>query len=140
MDANTEPPETNPLKEGALTEHSKSAGTVTPKMIKDRAIEIAWMNGRQARELKPSDYVAAKQELTGEPEAEPQADIPESASETEGGDPVPDSTGHKVPVPAGEDEDEEGRTDNEKLVEEGMSGAEAVRARQAAEDAAEKDL
>ena len=129
-----DPPETNPLKEGALTENSKGLGTVTPKMIKDRAIEIAWMNGRQARELKPSDYVAAKQELTGEPEAEPQEDILESAPESERWDPVPGSTGQKVPVAAGEDEDAEGRSDNEKLVDEGIGGAERLDlARQAAE-------
>jgi hypothetical protein len=44
---------------------------------------------------------------------------------------VPGSTGHKVPVSAGEDEDDEGRSDNEKLVEEGVAEAELDLERQA---------
>jgi hypothetical protein len=132
--------ETNPLKDGALTENSEGIGTVTLKMIKDRAIEIAWINGRQSRDLKPSDYVEAKRELTGQPEIEPQEEALADAPEAERWDPVPGSTGHKVPVAAGEDEDEEGRSDNENLTEEGAAGAESDLARQAAEDAAKKDL
>ena len=34
---------------------------------------------------------------------------------------MPGSTGHKVPVISGEDEDAEGRSDNERLVEEGIA-------------------
>ena len=132
--------ETNPLKDGALTENSKGLGTVTLKMIKDRAIEIAWINGRGANELRPVDYVEANRELTGQPEADPQEAALETAPESERWDPVPGSTGGKVPVAAGEDEDEEGRSDNEKLVEEGVSGAESDLAREAAKDAAQKDL
>jgi hypothetical protein len=133
-------PETNPLKEGALTENSKGIGTVTLKMIKDRAIEIAWLNGRGASELKPADYVAAKQELTGQPVMEPDEAALEDAPESERWDPVPGSAGHKIPAAASEEEDEEGRSDNEKLVEEGVSEAEEDHARQAGKDAAEKDL
>jgi hypothetical protein len=132
--------ETNPLKEGALTENSEGIGTVTVKMIKDRAIEIAWINGRQSRDLKPSDYVEAKRELTGQPETAPQEEAIEDAPDTERWDPVAGSTGQKTPVPAGEDEDEEGRSDNENLTEEGTAEAETDLARQAADDAAKKDL
>lgn len=131
--------ETNPLKEGALTENSKPLGTVTQKMIKDRAIEIAWVNGRGANELKPSDYVEANRTLTGQPDADPKEAILEAAPESERWDPVPGSTGGKVEVAAGEDEDEEGRSDNEKLVEEGASGAEADHRLQAENDEAEKN-
>jgi hypothetical protein len=132
--------ETNPLKDGTLTENSKGVGTVTLQMIKNRAIEIAWINGRQARELKPSDYVEAKRELTGQPEVAPQEEALEDAPESERWDPVPGSAGHKVPVAPGEDEDEEGRSDNERLVDEGISGAEADQEKQAAKDAVQKDL
>jgi osmotically-inducible protein OsmY len=48
----------------------------------------------------------------------------ESAPESERWDPVPGSTGHKVPAAPSADEDEEGRSDNERLVEEGIAGAE----------------
>ena len=55
----------------------------------------------------------------------------ESAPESERWDPVHGSTGHKVPVAPGEDEDQEGRSDNERLVEEGIQGAEHDQMRQA---------
>ena len=32
---------TNPLKEGALTENSAGLGTVTRKMVQERAVELA---------------------------------------------------------------------------------------------------
>jgi len=51
-------------------------------------------------------------------------------------DPVPGSTGQKVPVSGSEDEDDEGRSDNEQLVEEGAAGAELDRMLQATKDAA----
>jgi len=130
----------NPLKDGALTDNSKGLGTVTVKMIKDRAIEIAWMSGRGAHELKPVDYVEAKRELTGDPVVNPDEAAIENAPESERWDPVHGDTGHKVPVAPSEDEDEEGRSDNEKLVEEGMSEAEADEARQAAKDDTKEDV
>ena len=42
---------TNPLKEGALTENSAGIGTVTRKMVRERAIELAIINGRSAQEM-----------------------------------------------------------------------------------------
>jgi len=44
---------------------------------------------------------------------------------------VPGSTGHKVPAAPSADEDSEGRSDNERLVEEGVAGAELDQMRQA---------
>ena len=41
---------TNPLKEGALTENSAGIGTVTRKMVRERAVELAVINGRSAQE------------------------------------------------------------------------------------------
>jgi hypothetical protein len=55
----------------------------------------------------------------------------ESATESERWDPVPGSTGHKVPVAPSDDEDEEGRSDNERMVDEGIAGAEHDQQRQA---------
>ena len=57
---------TNPLKEGALTENSAGIGTVTRKMVRERAIELAAINGRSAHEASKSDWEQAKRELTGE--------------------------------------------------------------------------
>jgi len=62
--------------------------------------------------------------LTGQPVADSKEEILESAPESARWNPVPGSTGHKVPTAASEDEDEEGRSVNERLVDEGIAGAE----------------
>ena len=131
---------TNPLKEGALTENSAGLGTVTRKMVRERAVELALINGRSTQEASKSDWEQAKRELTGEPDADPKAAALESAPESERWNPVPGSTGHKTPVAASEDEDDEGRSDKERLVEEGIAGAEHDQSLQAAKAAAKKDL
>jgi len=130
---------TNPLKEGALTENSAGIGTVTGKMVRARAVELAIINGRSAQDVSKSDWEQARRELTGEPVADPKEAILESAPESERWDPVPGSTGHKMPVAPGEDEDGEGRSDNEKLVEEGIAGAEHDQMRQASREASKKE-
>jgi hypothetical protein len=123
---------TNPLKEGVLTENSAGIGTVTRKMVRERAMELAVINGRSAHEVSKSDLDQARRELTGEPDVDTKEVVLESAPESERWDPVPGSTGHKVPVAASEDEDDEGRSDNERLAEEGIAGAEHDQMRQAA--------
>jgi hypothetical protein len=130
---------TNPLKEGALTENSAGLGTVTPEMVKKRAVELAAIDGRPAHDMSDSDWQQAKRELTGEPDADQKELILESAPESERWDPVPGSTGHKVPVAPSEDEDEEGRSDNERLVEEGVAEAGLDQSLQATRQAAKKD-
>jgi hypothetical protein len=130
---------TNPLKEGALTHNSAGLGTVTRTMVRERAVELAVINGRSAQDVSKSDWEQAKQELTGEPDTDPQEAVLESAPESERWDPVPGSTGHKVPAAASEDEDDEGRSDSERLVEEGLAGAEHDQMLQATREAAKKD-
>ena len=120
---------TNPLKDGALTENSAGIGTVTRKMLRERAVELASINGRSAQHVSKSDWEQAKRELTGEPDTD-QA-LLESAPESERWNPVPGSTGHKVPTAPSADEDSEGRSDNERLVDEGIAGAELDQMRQA---------
>lgn len=122
---------TNPLKEGALTWNSAGIGTVTRKMVRERAVELAVINGRSAQEVSKSDWEQARRELTGEPDMDPNEAALESAPESERWDPVHGSTGHKVPVASGDDEDDEGRSDNERLLEEGIEEAEQDQMRQA---------
>jgi hypothetical protein len=122
---------TNPLKKGILTENSVGIGTVTRQMVRERAVELALINGRSAQETSESDWEQAKRELTGEPDMEAKEAILESAPESDRWNPVPGSTGHKATVAASEDEDDEGRSDNEKLVEEGIEGAEQDQTREA---------
>jgi hypothetical protein len=123
---------TNPLKDGALTENSAGIGTVTRQMVEDRAVELAVINGRSARDVSKSDREQAKRELTGAPDADSQEMALESAPESERWDPVPGSAGRKTPAAPSEDEDDEGRSDNERLVEEGVAGAEHDQMLQAA--------
>jgi hypothetical protein len=120
---------TNPLKEGALTVHSAGIGTVTRKMVRERAVELAVNDGRSAQQASKSDWEQAKRELTGEPDADPKETALEAIPESERWNPVPGSAGGKTPVAPSADEDEEGRSDNEKLVEEGMAEAERDRMR-----------
>jgi hypothetical protein len=122
---------TNPLKDGVLTENSAGLGTVTRKMVRERAIELAVINGRTAPEVSRSDREQAKRELTGDPGSDANEAALESAPESERWDPVPGSTGHKVPVAPSEDEDDEGRSDCERLTDEGIAEAELDQTRQA---------
>jgi hypothetical protein len=126
----------NPLKEGALTENSAVIGTVTRKMMRERAIELAVINGRSAHEVSKSDWEQARRELTGNSDMDSKEAVLESAPESERWDPIHGSTGHKVPVVSGEEEDEEGRSDNERLVDEGIGEAELDLSR----EASRKDL
>jgi hypothetical protein len=130
---------TNPLKEGVLTENSAGIGTVTRQMVRARAEELAVIKGRSAQDVTESDLAQARRELTGEPDIDPKEAIIESLPESERWDPVPGSTGHKAPVTASEDEDEDGRSDNERLVEEGIAGAGHDQSLQAVKAAAKED-
>ncbi len=121
----------NPLKEGVLAENSAGIGTVTRKMVRERAVELAVINGRSAQEVSKTDWEQAKRELTGEPDTDTKEAVLESAPESDRWDPVTGSTGHKVPVASSDDEDDEGRSDNERLVDEGIAGAEQDQMRQA---------
>ena len=121
----------NPLKEGVLTENSAGIGTVTPKMVRQRAAELAVIDGRLGQDVSRSECEEARRELTGEPDTEPTEAALESAPESERWDPVPGSEGSKVPVAPSADEDDEGRSDNERLVEEGIAGAEEDQMHQA---------
>jgi len=123
---------TDLLKEGSLTENSVGIGTVTRGMVRERAVELAVINGRCAQDASKTDWEQAKRELTGEPDVDPLDAVLESAPESERWDPVYGSTGHKVAVTSNDDEDEEGRSDSERLVEEGVAEAEHDQMLQAA--------
>lgn len=130
---------TNPLKDGKLTINSSGIGTVTRKMVRKRAAELAIIDGRSAKEVTKADLAIAKRELTGESDIDPKEAARESAPESERWDPSPGSEGRKVPVSPGEDEDDEGRSDNERLVEEGVEEAELDKMDQAAQANSRKD-
>jgi hypothetical protein len=131
---------TNPLKDGILTDNSVGIGPVTRKMILARATQLAIVDDRTAQEVSKFDLDQATRELSGEPGLDPEDAVLAATPEAERWDPVPGSTGTKILPEPGEDEDEEGRSDNERLVDEGMAGAELDQSVQAAKAAAKRDL
>lgn len=126
-------------EQGLLTENSQGIGTVTRKMVRERAVELAVTNGRSAQQVSKSDWDQARQELTGDPGMDPKEAVLDSAPESERWDSAPGSTGHLVPASPSEDEDDEGRSDHERLVDEGIAAAELDQSLQASKAATEKD-
>ena len=130
----------NPLKDGVISENSAGVGTVTRQMVQARAAELAIIDGHLSHDATASHFAQAKRELTGVPDMDPKDEILESATESERWDPLPGSTGTKARVAPSEDEDEDGRSDNERLVEGGIAEAEIEQSLQATRAAAKKDL
>jgi hypothetical protein len=62
---------TNPLKQGILTENSSGVGSVTRAMVRERAVELTVINGHSAQEVSTTEWEQAKWELTGVPESSP---------------------------------------------------------------------
>src|SRR5471032_1190627 len=122
----------DPPKEDIILLNTTGIGTVTRKMVRERAVELAVINGRSTQDVSVSDWEQAKRELTGESDLDPKEALLESAPESERWDPLPGSTGHIVTVPSVDGEDDEGRSVSERLVEEGMLEAEHDQMLQAA--------
>ena len=130
---------TNPLKHGTLSENSVGIGMVTPEMVRERAVELALINGHSTEDLSPSDLEQAQRELRGEPEIDPEQTVLEAAPESDRWNPVAGSAGHKVQESFSEDEDEDGRSDSAQLVQQGIDEAEHDQMLQAAKSQAEED-
>jgi hypothetical protein len=130
---------TDPSQEAALIIKSTGIGTVTRKMVRERATELALINGRSAKDVSATDWEQAKRELTGEPDIDPKEAVLESAPESERWDPLPGSTGHIVPVTSIDGEDDDGRSMGEKLINEGVQEAEHDQMIQAARANEKKD-
>ncbi len=128
----------NPLNKGVLTNNSAGIGPVTREMVQARTRELAMIAGRIPPEVSQADYEQARRELTGESDLDRQDAILDSIPETERWDPVPGSTGHQAPESPSEDEDDEGRSETEQLVDEGAEEAGRDQMLQAAIAAAKK--
>ena len=122
----------NLLKDGQMTENGAGIGTVNRGMVKERAVELALINGRTTLEVSQSDWEQAKSELTGGSDVDLNDALLESAPESERWDPVHGSTGHKAPESSSDDENEDGRSDSAMLVEEGIAEAQHDQMLQAA--------
>jgi hypothetical protein len=130
---------TNPLSKGALTKNFVGIGTVTKGMVNERAEKLASAAGRAKSQVTAADFEQAKRELTGGPDIDRQDEVLESLPESKRWDPVPGSEGSQVPEQPSEDEDDEGRSETEQLVDEGMEEADRDRVFQADKAARIKD-
>lgn len=109
----------NRIEEGRFSEHAEGLGTVTEAMVRHRARELAFINGRPNQVLD-SDLNQARRELTGEERVNPPPSAAEQLTEEQRWEPVPESMGHKAPTVPAPDE----QTFAEQLVEEGVEDAE----------------
>jgi hypothetical protein len=117
----------NPVNKGVLTIKSAGIGTVTREMVQIRARELGRLAGHVNPEVRQADYEQAKRELTGESDVDRQDALLDSLPETKRWDPVPGSVGRQAPESPSEDEDQEGRSETEQLVDEGAEEAERDR-------------
>ena len=129
----------NPVSKGILTINGVGIGTVTRAMVHARAQELALLAGYPTTHIRQSDYEQAKRELTGEPDIARQDAMLDLLPEAKRWDPVPGSTGHEMPEAPSEDEDQEGRSETEQLVDQGAEEADRDRMFQAVRAAAETD-
>ena len=129
--------ETNPLNKGVLTQNDEGIGPVTHKMVRDRAAALALIAGRQPPHASQADFQQAARELGGGSDVDQRDEAIEAMPESERWNPVPGSTGHEVQGCPVEDEDDEGRSETEQLVDEGAEEADRDTMIQAAK-AAEK--
>jgi hypothetical protein len=125
----------NPLNKGILTDNFNGTGSVTIERVRARARELALIAGRSTGHVTPADFEQAKRELTGGQEQDPKEAILESASENLRWNPVPGSPGHRARESSNDDEDDEGRSETEQLVAEGVEAAEHDQILQAAKAA-----
>jgi hypothetical protein len=84
-------------------------------------------------------YQQAKRELTGESDTDRRDAILEALPESKRWDPVPGSEGRQVEELPSEDEDDEGRSETEQLVDEGAEEAERDTMDQAARKTGDED-
>jgi len=89
-------------------------------MVRQRAAELALINGRPPGQVLDSDVEQARRELTGDETIVPTPSPADELTEEQRWQPVPESTGNKVPVVPVQDE----QTFAEQLVEEGAEDAE----------------
>jgi len=113
----------NPLNQGVVIAHGLGVGLVTKKMIRERAAEIALINGRKPHEHDQSDWEQAWRELSGGPEVDRETAILESLSEADRSNQLPEAEACRAPESPLEDEDEEGRSETVQLVDEGAQEA-----------------
>ncbi len=106
--------------------------SVSSEEMYARARELALLEGRAPSEVTQADYEQAKEESATETDPNRQPGIIYLPAEATLGDPVPGSVGHQAAESPPEEEDEEGHSLSEQLVDKGMERAEREQVLQAA--------
>jgi hypothetical protein len=127
----------NHLSQAAIPENFPDP--VTRKKLRERAVELAVTHGGSAQDVSKADWEQAKKELSADPFAGRKESILESVPESERWNPVPGSAGHQAPESPSEDEDAEGRSQTEQLVDDGVEAAERDQMRAAGRTVAKPD-
>ncbi len=110
----------NPIERGRFSLGGQGLGTVTEQMVRQRAGELAIINGRSANHILESDLEEARRELTGRERLVPNPSPEEELDESQRWDPIGGSNGSSAPTVPSPDE----QTFAEKLIEEGVEDAE----------------
>jgi hypothetical protein len=121
--------------EGRFSENGRGLGTVTEEMVRQRAAELALINGRPPGQILDSDIDEARRELTGRETLVPTPPPAEELTEDQRWQPVAESTGNKAPTMPAPDE----QTFAEELVEEGVEDAEQDRMVQGTRESQHRD-
>ena len=122
------------MSTGTISNNLKGVGVVTRAMIHARARELALIAGCIPPHVRQVDYEQAKRELMADTDMSTEEVILESLPESKRWDPVPGSEGFQYPEAPAEDEDEEGRSETEQLVDQGAEEAEVDTMVEAARD------
>jgi hypothetical protein len=110
----------NSIEEGRISNRGEGLGTVTEEMVRQRASEIAVINGRSKHNVLEIDLEQARREMQGEEGLNPTPTAAENLTEDQRWGVDGTSSGRKIPsVPAADEQ-----TYAEKLVEEGIADAE----------------
>lgn len=76
------------LTESASSINPAAKGKVSRKRLRERAVELAAMDGREPQDAGKSDWEKAKYELNGESEQEPETKAPSDTDTQYGGHPL----------------------------------------------------
>ena len=112
--------EYSPPRGGKINVHGHGLGAPTPEEVENRAREIALIDERDPDEFTDADWDQARRELLGEIDPSPPEETKQNAKLEEEWQVIPKDTGHRVPRP-GLDENEE--TLGEHLVADGLEEA-----------------
>ena len=131
--------EKKPSDNKILTGNLTGNDPVPREMEHERMPDLTWDAAHVPPHEPSADEDPAKRELTRASGADEQEAILDSISEVKQWNPVPGSAGRQMAESPSDDEDDEGRSESEQLVDRGVEEAERDQIAQAARAAEKKD-